>query len=219
MKDERKIVAIAAGHYPSAPGACYNGLIEHAEACVVAAHLGVALEGLGIRAVTVTGTLRQKIQMIADCKLQIEAAVEIHFNASANATANGTEVLFGSDARDRGLAEAIQKRLVAALGLCNRGVKFVEYQGKILAQSREDEEKEKITECFWTKALNCPAVIVEPLFISNPGEAGMLKGIRDEGEGRREEGGGGMHGVIAGAVAEGIGDFINAECGMRNQPS
>jgi len=82
--------------------------------------------------------------------------VSIHCNAAANPAASGTET-YHAPGSERGarLAGFIQSRLVAALGLLNRGVKSANYA--VL------------------KRTSMPAALVEIAFISNPAEEGFLE--------------------------------------------
>ena len=50
--------------------------------------------------------------------------VSIHINAFTNPSVNGVEVLYGNESMssDKGLAQSIQKELIAALGANDRGI-------------------------------------------------------------------------------------------------
>lgn len=100
-------------------------------------------DGIGV-----SGAYKQADQWGAD------VAVELHFNSSADPSASGTETLYISD-EGRKLASAIQPRMVAALGLRDRGVKRP-WQGRGEAS---------------LTAISAPTVILEPFFGSNPGDA------------------------------------------------
>lgn len=82
------------------------------------------------------------------------AAVELHFNASSNSSASGTETLYISELGKK-LAEAIQAKMVKALELPDRGAKKP-WQGRGEAS---------------LTALPVPSVIVEPFFGSNTDDA------------------------------------------------
>lgn len=82
--------------------------------------------------------------------------LSIHINSAANAAANGTETYaFAPGGQGEKLAAAVQKNLVTAIGLTNRGVKFANY-----AVLRET---------------NMPAALTEVNFICNPKEEAILK--------------------------------------------
>lgn len=83
------------------------------------------------------------------------ATVEFHFNAAAAASATGTETLTSGTAGSKKLAQEIQNRTVAALGLRDRG---------LLQRNRGDRGGESL---FAGKA---PAVLMEPYFGSNVGD-------------------------------------------------
>lgn len=75
--------------------------------------------------------------------------VSLHCNAAEAATATGTETLYWyTSTSSRRLAECVQAQMVAALGLPNRGAK----------------PRDNLAVLRDTK---CPAIIVEPFFISN----------------------------------------------------
>lgn len=80
-----------------------------------------------------------------------DVIVSIHCNAAATAQAHGTETLYLAS---QWVAAAVQRRLVAALGLRDRGVK----QRDDLAILRYER----------------PAILVELGFITNPTERAML---------------------------------------------
>ena len=104
--------------------------------------------------------------------------VSIHCNSFSDATANGIEVLYGTNAtaKDKQLAASILDPLVKVLGLRNRGTKQQEL-GVLRA------------------AAGVPACLVECAFISNPQEAIIL------GDDAGQE-------TIAEAIANGIFQFL-----------
>ena len=190
----KKRIVIAAGHYPNLPGCSYFGLIEHREAQIVVTHLGGMLRDVGYDVMEVSGTLHEKIKMIADRNVHpprkgLSAAVEVHFNAGAGG--HGTECLYGSNPKDKELAEAIQRRLVDKLGLRDRGTKFADYW-----------KTPEVDECAWPREIDGPAVIVEPLFLSCKDEAALLR----DGQ---------IHAEIANGIFEGIDDFLGSSGRIR----
>ena len=180
----RKTIVISAGHYPEDPGVCANDLVEYNVAEAVVHRLSFLLRSGGYLVVKVSGRLTEKIRNANEDNP--DAAVEIHFNGHHDPTSNGIECLYGSNPKDRELAEHIQKRLVTRLGLDSRGVKFADYQGT----------PDVIDECAFPRLIGAPAVIVEPCFMSNPKEAELLKDSSYLYK-------------IATAVFEGIRDFLD----------
>lgn len=82
-----------------------------------------------------------------------DASVELHFNSAATPDASGTETLSSGSALSLRLAESIQREMVVALGLRDRGIKTragSERGGSSLIAGR------------------APAVLVEPFFGSSP---------------------------------------------------
>lgn len=82
----------------------------------------------------------------------IDVAVELHLNAFTDRNADGCECLYyPTDATGKAWAEKLQEGLVAALRARDRGAKAF------------DNEKRN----GFVRLIDCPSVIVEPLFISN----------------------------------------------------
>lgn len=155
-----KVLLLDAGHGGSDPGANANGIVEKNMNLTIMQKVAQQLEGSGIkvyvtrdRDVYPSNTSRaQTANAIAD------AMVSIHMN-SGSATANGTEVLYKVHSNDTGsgltsqkLAELIQSSIVQATGNNNRGTKHR-------------------TDLLILNGTTVPTVIVETVFISNPGDA------------------------------------------------
>ena len=82
--------------------------------------------------------------------------VSLHTNASDNSAVSGTETLaYSRDTRGYGLAQAIQKNVVAVTGLPDRGVKLR-------------------PGLYVLRKTRMPAVLAELGFITNPGDAALL---------------------------------------------
>lgn len=148
-----KRIAISAGHYPAAKGAQAGDFNEYDEAVLWAAQV---CRLLGSEAVLVpTGTVRQKVEYI-NALPDIAVVVEIHFNAAASRSAQGSETLYypGSEA-GKTIARKIQKA-IACLFQPDRGVKEGWY--------RADKSKGPI---FLLARTRAPAVIIEPEFIAH----------------------------------------------------
>ncbi|WP_299933679.1 N-acetylmuramoyl-L-alanine amidase [uncultured Pelagimonas sp.] len=81
-----------------------------------------------------------------------EASIELHFNGSDNPSASGSEVLSSGTALSLRLAAAVQREIVASLGLRDRGVKTIGGKsrgGKSLYSGK------------------APAILIEPFFGSS----------------------------------------------------
>lgn len=81
--------------------------------------------------------------------------VSLHLNSSSSAQANGVEVLFRDEEKDRPLAEQLQTRLAAVTGFRNRGVN-------------------ERTDLAVLRFRPGPAVLIELGFISNDGDRSFL---------------------------------------------
>lgn len=77
--------------------------------------------------------------------------ISLHLNSSTSAQASGLEVLYRTDAKDKPLASALQKKLIAVTGFRDRGIK-------------------QRTDLAVLKFTPGPAVLIELGFISNPSD-------------------------------------------------
>jgi len=173
-------VCVDPGHSGSVePGACAGGLTEAALVMAIARFLQQELELRG-QAVLLT-----RDGPVADDELDWRAAManewvadvflSIHCNSAARIEAEGTETYHypGSAAGER-LARAVQFRICDALLTEDRGVKTANFQ--VLRQT------------------DCPAVLIECGFISNPIDRAMLTDALEQWR-------------IAAAIAAGVADW------------
>jgi len=82
-----------------------------------------------------------------------DASVELHFNGASSAGATGTETLSSGTALSLRLAESVQREMVLALGLRDRGIK---------TRSSSDRGGMSLI------SGRAPAILVEPFFGSSP---------------------------------------------------
>ena len=82
-----------------------------------------------------------------------DASVELHFNGASSAEATGTETLSSGSALSLRLAESVQREMVLALGLRDRGIK---------TRSSSDRGGMSLI------SGRAPAILVEPFFGSSP---------------------------------------------------
>lgn len=155
-----KVLLLDAGHGGSDPGASANGIVEKNMNLTIMQKVANELEGSGIK---VYLTRDSDTYPSNNSRAQIaneiaDAMVSIHMNSGV-ATANGTEVLYKVHSNDTGsgltsqkLAELIQNSIISATGNNNRGTKHR-------------------TDLLILNTTTVPAVIVETIFISNPGDA------------------------------------------------
>lgn len=158
-------IALSAGHFPQAPGACFGGRCEHETAAewmaLIAQHLVDEAEVFAVP----TGPLARKIAAVNAARCDV--ALEVHFNGCGNCGAHGAETLyFPGSARGEALALAVHGAMVHAGSMRDRGVHegwlrrdapgVVDYPGDVDG----DEAM-----AGWLAQTNCPAVIVEPEFI------------------------------------------------------
>lgn len=149
-----------AGHGGSDPGAVGpTGLQEKDINLRIIKRLGAKLTAQGVKvAYTRTGDNYVGLSGRARAANALKAVnfLSIHCNGFKDPAATGTEtVAYAAGGNGQKLANAIQKRLVAATGRANRGVKF-----QNLAVLRET---------------TMPAALAEVVFITNPQEEALLK--------------------------------------------
>ncbi|NPV89801.1 MAG: N-acetylmuramoyl-L-alanine amidase [Firmicutes bacterium] len=153
-------LTIDAGHGGKDPGAIGpTGIREKDITLKLALKVGSLLTSRGVN-VNYTRTDDRSVELSERAAFANAAKAKyflsIHINSAANAAANGTETYaYAAGGQGEKLAAAVQKNLVAAIGLTNRGVKFANY-----AVLRET---------------NMPAALTEVNFICNPKEEAMLK--------------------------------------------
>lgn len=151
---------IDAGHGGTDPGAVGpTGLKEKDITLKLAAKVGDILKNQGV-SIGQTRTTDVFVELDDRAAIANNANAEyflsIHINSAGSPAATGTETYaYKAGGTGEKLAAAIQQRLVAAIGLPNRGVKFANF-----AVLRET---------------NMPASLVEVCFICNPAEEAMLK--------------------------------------------
>ncbi len=165
------MIALSAGHYPAAPGACWpadnHAWCEHDLAAHWVGQIALLVRQRVEVQVVPSGWLGDKVRFINSLK-NCQLAVELHFNSSPSAKARGCETLYcpGSDAGRRA-AEAVQEYL-AQVFPPSRGVKpgwhrmdlpgHVDYQGDVEGDEKVD---------YFLGKTGMVALIVEPEFIFN----------------------------------------------------
>ena len=155
-----KVLLLDAGHGGSDPGASGNGLTEKNLNLTIMQKVANYLDGSGIKVYVTrnSDTYPTNSSRAQNANAIADAMVSIHMN-SGSAVANGTEVLYKNHSNDTGsnltsqqLAQLIQNSIVSATGNTNRGTKLR-------------------TDLLILNTTTVPAVIVETVFISNPGDA------------------------------------------------
>lgn len=141
-------IAVSIGHGLNDPGAVNGEYVEHLHAYMIAWYLKEFINDHEF--ISCFQPLAGKIKSINSLHSvkPLDLAVEIHFNSSAETNANGTETLYYSTKNKR-LAERISLSIASSIGLRNRGAV-------------------KRTNLGFLKQTNCPALIIEVMFISSP---------------------------------------------------
>lgn len=153
-------VAIAAGHCPPDFGAVSQGYFEFKEVVRIAIYVTDILHERCICSVMeYYGSLRRKVRGIN--RIMPDVAVEIHLNAAHDTSAHGCEVLhFKNSASAINLAQCIQDELVRDVELSDRKIKSDRSLRRYL---------------YFLRKTRCPAVIIEPLFITNAKDRVLLR--------------------------------------------
>jgi N-acetylmuramoyl-L-alanine amidase len=142
---------LSAGHHPRAPGAAWQGFVEHTEAMLWVQEIARALPSA---IVVPTGELGAKVRWINARAGAFDLALEIHFNAAPGNRGQGSEVLYmpGSSTGLK-VARTVQAT-VAQHFAPDRGIKPGFYQA--------EPTKGPL---YFLKATRCTALILEPEFI------------------------------------------------------
>lgn len=158
-----KTIVIDPGHGGSDPGAIgVTGLQEKVVNLAVTEHLVKLLKSAGANVIVTRSSdqsvsNQQRVDMANKAKADI--FVSIHANAFSNPESNGTETHYcgnnSSSSASRYLAQQLQRELVPALGLRDRGV--------------------KINSFFVLTRVEMPAALIELAFLTNPAEEELLK--------------------------------------------
>lgn len=157
-----KKIVVDPGHGGSDPGAIgVTGLKEKIVNLAVSKHLISLLTGAGAEViVTRSGDQSVSNQQRVDLanKSKADLYISIHANAFSNPESNGTETYYcgknGSSSASRYLAQQLQREIVPALGLRDRGVKASSF--------------------FVITNVEMPAALVELGFMTNPIEEAFL---------------------------------------------
>lgn len=151
-------IAISAGHTPDRPGARQGNISEYSLTTAIAGRICQILSEKGHEAWLI-GASSNTSQIEQINKLGATCGLELHFNSFTTDEMHGTEVLHAGSKRGIQLAQHVQNRLLDLLGTKDRGIKKGYYQGDYTKPMVEMLSK-----------TNCPFVIPEPLFLSNPAD-------------------------------------------------
>ncbi|MCX7831843.1 MAG: N-acetylmuramoyl-L-alanine amidase [Actinobacteria bacterium] len=157
-------IALDAGHGGIDPGAVGpSGLKESVIVRKIANEVENLLSGLGARVVRIYGketNVKLEKRMKKAKEAQVSLVLSIHLNSSEKPEAGGCEVLYAGktselEEKSKRIAEILASEIATSLGIKCRGAKIRK-------------------ELYILKNSDAPAVIIEPMFISNPTEEKML---------------------------------------------
>jgi N-acetylmuramoyl-L-alanine amidase len=149
-------IALSVGHTPYRQGAERGVISEYGLTAAIIGDLIFRLQKANHEAWLIgADSNREQIERINE--LGVDCGLELHFNSHVGDKLNGTEVLHAGSKRGALLAGCIQKTLVSRLGTRDMGVRLGHAQGDV---------RKPIIEMLMDT--NCPFVVPEPLFLSNP---------------------------------------------------
>lgn len=165
----RKIY-LTAGHRGGTTGANYNGIKEAEETIWLRNKIAERLQRKGVEVIidNDSASLSNVVKTINSTCKPTDICVDLHFNAFANPSANGTEVFKPFNATDTEIevAEDLLYATCMTLGTKNRGVK------------REGEGTHQ--RLAMLSDVKCNSVLLEVCFISNLNDAVKYKEKKDE---------------------------------------
>ena len=183
-----RLIVLDPGHGGSDVGAAHNGLTEKIITLDVSDRLRSILVARGWQVRMTRDTDRDVYapndsahdELQARCDIANNAGarmfVSVHVNSFTSSDLSGTTTYYYKGI-DRALAEAVQRRLISALGTKDDGV-------------RKDN-------FYVIHHTTMPAILIETAFLSNPGDAELLRSPE-------------FLQRIAGAIADGISDYASA---------
>lgn len=165
----RKIY-LTAGHRGGTTGANYNGIKEAEETIWLRNKIAERLQRKGVEVIidNDSANLSTVVKTINSTCKSTDICVDLHFNAFANPSANGTEVFKPFNATDTEIevAEDLLYATCMVLNTKNRGVK------------REGEGTHQ--RLAMLSDVKCNSVLLEICFISNINDAVKYKEMKDE---------------------------------------
>ena len=159
-------ICIDPGHGGCQPGAVYHGIREADLVLPMSLNLGARPHQAG-HDVLLTRTDDRDVSLRERCRMYDAFGADLflcmHLNAASSPDANGSEIWVWTGSRAFMPAREIQHGIVAATG----------------ARDRKVRETQKYYVLRHTKAL---AMVIEPGFMSNPGELLMLRDAEYQGK-------------------------------------
>jgi len=161
-----KLIVIDPGHGGSDPGALGNGLVEKNLTLDIALRLRALLVAQGwtvkMTRSTDVDVARANAADAEELQARVDVAnlqnarlfISVHINSFTRSDLNGT-MTFYSKGIDKPLADAVQRDLIPLLGTKDDGARA----GRL----------------YVTKKTTMPAILVETGFISNPGDASLMR--------------------------------------------
>lgn len=159
-------ICIDPGHGGCQPGAVYQGIREADLTMPMCLELSHRLERMG-HSTTLTRLADVDVSLRERCRISDAFGADLflcmHLNAASSPDANGSEIWVWTGSRAFMPAREIQRGIVEATG----------------ARDRKVRETQKYYVLRHTKAL---AMVIEPGFMSNPGELLMLRDAEYQGK-------------------------------------
>jgi N-acetylmuramoyl-L-alanine amidase len=191
-------IALSVGHTPfdgSHPGAEANGLNEYELGRQILPELVKEFYARNYDIHIIHGSLSDRIKQIN--KLVLNAAIEIHFNAYQDSRARGCETLHGEREGSKRLAGCVQSNLIKALRAYTWQSDKENWKNRKIKPGYNWNTPEPNDMVAYLEHVECPAVIVEPGFLTSPIDAARLKDVDRD-----------IYGRIAEGIFEGVQRFL-----------
>ena len=183
-------IAIDCGHNP--PGdigalSVDGKLAEFVEAHKIVSFAYRMLFQKGFEIVNFAERLKAKVQIVNQAKPNL--AVEVHLNSCGDPKQRGALCLYYPSQKSRDLSRFILEGIhnCSAIGIV--GSALIKKRGVYAGHFRLDPSKPIL---YFLRKTRCPAVVIEPLFLSSPDDCELLAK------------GSGVHEMIAAGIYNGI---------------
>lgn len=168
-------IAVDCGHNPPEDYGCTNlhhNLAEFVECHKIISHVYDSLWREHIRIVNFAERLKTKVWIVN--KAKPVCAVELHLNSSSNPKARGSLCMYYPTKKSEQLAKFILDNIGKIINQPKLGISLPT-RGAYVGNYQLDPSKAIL---YFLRRTKCPAVVVEPLFLSNDQDVYLLKKLK-----------------------------------------